>query len=150
MRKILICDDDKDIVNALKLYLSDPDYSFYEAYDGEQAVETVDKEKIYLLLLDIIMPKMDGIKAMSLIRKKYNIPVILLTAKSEDSDIVLEKDESFAKFNYKNTSANELDISEDELMERFVKRLGISVCFLRHLVLYHLSTLNSRQCLNKS
>jgi len=89
MHKILICDDDRDIVNALKLYLADPDYCFYEAYDGEQAVEIVNNEKIDLILLDIMMPKTDGIKAMSLIREKHNIPVILLTAKSEESDIVL-------------------------------------------------------------
>lgn len=89
MHKILICDDDRDIVNALKIYLSDPDYTFYEAYDGEQAVAIVDKEKIDLVLLDIMMPKMDGITAMSIIRKNHNIPIILLTAKSEDSDIVL-------------------------------------------------------------
>ena len=71
MHKILICNDDRDIVNALKLYLADPDYRFYEAYDGEQAVETVDKEKIDLVLLDIMMPKMDGIKAI------LSIPLII-------------------------------------------------------------------------
>lgn len=89
MYNILICDDEKDIVNALKLYLTDPQYSFYEAYNGEEAVETVSKEHIDLVIMDIMMPKMDGIIAMSLIRKTTNIPVILLTAKSEDTDIIL-------------------------------------------------------------
>ena len=89
MHNILICDDDKDIVNALKLYLTDPEYSFYEAYNGEEAVEIVARESIDLVLMDIMMPKMDGIQAMAQIRKTSNIPVILLTAKSEDSDIIL-------------------------------------------------------------
>ena len=89
MYNILICDDEKDIVNALKLYLTDPEYRFYEAYNGEEAVDIVSKEHIDLVLMDIMMPKMDGIVAMSLIRKTTNIPVILLTAKSEDTDIIL-------------------------------------------------------------
>ena len=89
MYNILICDDEKDIVNALKLYLTDPEYCFFEAYNGEEAVDIVSKEHIDLVLMDIMMPRMDGIVAMSLIRKKSNIPVILLTAKSEDTDIIL-------------------------------------------------------------
>ena len=89
MHNILICDDERDIVNALKLYLTDPDYRFFETYDGEEAVEIVNREKIDLILMDIMMPKMDGIKAMSIIRENHNIPIIMLTAKSEDTDIVL-------------------------------------------------------------
>ncbi|MBO4505608.1 MAG: response regulator transcription factor [Lachnospiraceae bacterium] len=89
MHNILLCDDEKDIVNALKLYLADPEYRFFEAYDGKEAVDIVAREHIDLVLMDIMMPGMDGIKAMSLIRETTNIPVILLTAKSEDSDIIL-------------------------------------------------------------
>ena len=89
MYNILICDDEKDIVNALKLYLTDPEYRFYEAFNGEEAVDIVSKEHIDLVLMDIMMPKIDGIMAMSMIRKLTNIPVILLTAKSEDTDIIL-------------------------------------------------------------
>ena len=89
MHNILLCDDEKDIVNALKRYLADPEYRFFEAYDGKEAVDIVAREHIDLVLMDIMMPGMDGIKAMSLIRETTNIPVILLTAKSEDSDIIL-------------------------------------------------------------
>ena len=86
MYNILICDDDKDIVNALKIYLNNPDYRLLEAYNGAEAVEVVQTEEIHLVLLDIMMPQMDGITAMSKIREKFNMPIILLTAKSEDQD----------------------------------------------------------------
>ncbi len=89
MPNILICDDERDIVNALKIYLSDPDFTIFEAFDGCQAVETVEREDIHLVLLDIMMPGMDGISAMARIRERSNIPVILLTAKSEDADKIL-------------------------------------------------------------
>ncbi len=89
MPNILICDDDKDIVNALKIYLSDPDYRLFEAFNGKEALETVEKEDIQLILMDIMMPVMDGITAMAKIREKSNIPIILLTAKSEDTDKIL-------------------------------------------------------------
>ena len=89
MPNILICDDDKDIVNALRIYLSDPDYTIFEAYNGKEAVETVSREDIHLILLDIMMPVMDGITALAAIREVSNAPVIMLTAKSEDSDKIL-------------------------------------------------------------
>ncbi len=89
MFDILICDDEKDIVNALKLYLADPEFTFFEASNGKEAVEVVSKEHIDLVLMDIMMPQMDGITAMAQIRSTTNIPVILLTAKSEDNDIIL-------------------------------------------------------------
>ncbi len=89
MYNILICDDDKDIVSALKIYLSAEGYSVFEAYNGAEALRTVDKEDIHLVLLDIMMPQMDGITALSKIREFSNVPVILLTAKSEDTDKVL-------------------------------------------------------------
>ncbi len=89
MPNILICDDEKDIVNALKIYLSDPEYVFFEAYNGEDALNIVRQQPIDLILLDIMMPVMDGIAAMAKIREESNVPIILLTAKSEDRDIVL-------------------------------------------------------------
>jgi DNA-binding response OmpR family regulator len=89
MYNILVCDDDKDIVSALKIYLSAEGYKVFEAYNGEEAVNAVDKEDIHLVLLDIMMPKMDGITAISKIRELSNVPVILLTAKSEDTDKIL-------------------------------------------------------------
>jgi DNA-binding response OmpR family regulator len=89
MPNILICDDEKDIVNALKIYLTDPDNVLFEAYNGREALDTVENNDIHLVLLDIMMPVMDGISALSEIRKVSNAPVILLTAKSEDNDKIL-------------------------------------------------------------
>lgn len=89
MPNILICDDEKDIVNALKLYLSDPDYKLFEAYNGKEALNIIEKEDIHLVLMDIMMPVIDGITAMAKIRETSNVPIILLTAKSEDSDKIL-------------------------------------------------------------
>lgn len=89
MVNILICDDEKDIVNALKIYLNDPDHQLYEAYNGRQALDVLSTEHIDLVLLDIMMPVMDGIETLAEIRKSYNMPVILLTAKSEDADKIL-------------------------------------------------------------
>ena len=89
MANILICDDEKDIVNALKIYLNDPDYALYEAYDGEEALRILQENDIQLILLDIMMPKLDGISALARIREISNVPVILLSAKSEDADKIL-------------------------------------------------------------
>ena len=86
MYNILIADDEQDIINALKIYLSNPEYSFYEAANGRAAVEAVEQNEIHLILMDIMMPGMDGISAMVKIREISNVPVILLTAKSEDID----------------------------------------------------------------
>ncbi len=89
MHNILICDDEKDIVSALKIYLHDEQYHLFEAYNGEEALDVMKKEDIHLVLMDIMMPKMDGITAMLKIREMSNVPVILLTAKSEDNDKIL-------------------------------------------------------------
>lgn len=89
MYNILICDDEKDIVNALKIYLADSNYHFYEASDGAEAVRLVKEQDIHLVIMDIMMPGMDGIEAMVRIREFNNVPVILLTAKGEDTDKIL-------------------------------------------------------------
>ena len=89
MYNILICDDEKDIVSALKIYLSADGYQIYEAYTGKEALELMRRVDIHLILMDIMMPEMDGISAMVKIRENSNVPVILLTAKSEDNDKVL-------------------------------------------------------------
>lgn len=86
MYNILICDDDRDIVNALKIYLSMGEYRMLEAFNGQQAVELAKKEELHLILMDVMMPVMDGIEALQTIRTFSNVPVILLTAKSEDED----------------------------------------------------------------
>jgi len=89
MYNILICDDENDIVSALKIYLCAEGYRVFEAYNGNEALDIVDREEIHLVLLDIMMPKMDGITATTKIREISNVPIILLTAKSEDTDKVL-------------------------------------------------------------
>ena len=89
MYHILICDDERDIVNALKIYLHDTSYVLHEAFNGKEALKIVEEQDIHLVLMDIMMPEMDGIEAMVKIRDKSNVPVILLTAKSEDSDKIL-------------------------------------------------------------
>lgn len=89
MYNILICDDQPDIVSALKIYLTPEGYTLYEAFNGLEAVETVRREDIHLILLDVMMPQMDGITAVAKIREFSNVPIILLTAKSETEDMVL-------------------------------------------------------------
>lgn len=89
MYNILICDDEKDIVSALKIYLSSENYNIFEANTGKEALECVKNNDIHLILMDIMMPEMDGIAATAKLREEYNIPVIMLTAKSEDSDKIL-------------------------------------------------------------
>ena len=88
MYNILICDDEPDIRSALKIYLSSEGYGIFEAENGSQALDIIAKEEISLLLMDVMMPVMDGITALSTLRKTSNIPVILLTAKSQDFDKV--------------------------------------------------------------
>lgn len=89
MYNILICDDEQDIVNALEIYLSNPNYKIYKAYNGYEALDVIKQVDIHIVLMDIMMPKLDGISAMVKLREVSNIPVILLTAKSEDSDKIL-------------------------------------------------------------
>ena len=89
MYRILICDDQPDIVRALKIYLTPEGYELYEAANGQQAVELVKQKDIQLILLDIMMPVMDGITAAAKIREFSNAPIIFLTAKSETADVVL-------------------------------------------------------------
>ena len=89
MYKILICDDQPDIVNALKIYLAPEGYTLLEAYNGADAVQIAKDNDVQLILLDIMMPEMDGITATSKIREFSNVPIILLTAKSETEDKVL-------------------------------------------------------------
>ena len=89
MYNILICDDEKDIVSALSIYLSTENYQVFTAYTGQEALEVVAQNDIHLILMDIMMPEMDGIISTAKLREVSNIPIILLTAKSEDADKVL-------------------------------------------------------------
>ena len=89
MQTILICDDDRDIVSALSIYLRAEGYGAVPAYNGREALRLLRERDVQLVLLDVMMPEMDGISALAKIRQESNVPVILLTAKSEDTDKVL-------------------------------------------------------------
>ena len=89
MYTILICDDDKDIVSALRIYLTAEGYRVFEAGNGAEALEVIDREDIHLALLDVMMPGLDGIRTTAKLRESCNVPIILLTAKSEDADKIL-------------------------------------------------------------
>ena len=89
MYNILVCDDEKDIVSAVRIYLTSEGYTVYEAYNGKEALAVIRTQEIHLVLMDIMMPQMDGIEAMVKIREHCNVPVIMLTAKGEDTDKVL-------------------------------------------------------------
>lgn len=86
---ILVCDDDKEIVDAIEIYLMPEGYQVFKAYDGIQAIEILKREEIHLLLIDVMMPRMDGIRATLKIREQYNVPIIILSAKTEDADKVV-------------------------------------------------------------
>ena len=89
MYNILVCDDDKAIVEAIEIYLSQEGYHILKAYDGEQALKILETEEVHLLILDVMMPKLDGIRTTLKIREKHSIPIIILSAKSEDVDKIL-------------------------------------------------------------
>ena len=89
MYNILVCDDDKEIVEAIGIYLSQEGYHILKAYDGIEALEVLEKEEVNLLILDVMMPRLDGIRATLKIREKNSIPIIILSAKSEDADKIL-------------------------------------------------------------
>ena len=86
---ILVCDDDKEIADAIKIYLENEGYTVFKAADGLEAIEELNKHEIHLIIMDIMMPKMDGIQATMKIREEYHIPLIMLSAKSEDYDKIL-------------------------------------------------------------
>ncbi len=89
MFHILVCDDDKEIVDAIAIYLEQEGYQIFKAYDGEEAIRILDKEDIQLLVIDIMMPRLDGIHATLKIREYSSIPIIILSAKTEDADKIL-------------------------------------------------------------
>ena len=89
MYNILVCDDDKEIVEAIEIYLAQEGYHILKAYDGMEALDILEREEVNLLILDVMMPRMDGIRATLKIREKNSIPIIILSAKSEDADKIL-------------------------------------------------------------
>lgn len=89
MTNILVCDDDREIVDAIEIYLMQEGYQIFKAYDGEQAISILKEQNIHLLIMDVMMPKLDGIHATLKIREYSSIPIIILSAKSEDTDKIL-------------------------------------------------------------
>lgn len=86
---ILVCDDDKEIAGAIEIYLKNEGYDVFKAYDGMEALEIVESKPIHLIIMDIMMPKLDGVQATMRIREEKNIPIIMLSAKSEDYDKII-------------------------------------------------------------
>ncbi len=89
MQRILVCDDDREIVEAIDIYLSQEGYEILKAYDGEEALEILKKEEVHLIILDIMMPRLDGMRATRKIREFSSAPIILLSARTEDADKIL-------------------------------------------------------------
>lgn len=89
MFNILVCDDDKEIVEAISVYLKNENYNVIKAFNGEEALKAIEENEIHLILLDVMMPKLDGLNATIKIRQNSNIPIIILSAKSEDTDKIL-------------------------------------------------------------
>ena len=115
MQTILVCDDDKEIVEAIEIYLQQEGYHVLKAYDGEQALDMLKKNEVHLLIIDVMMPKLDGIRATLKIREESSIPIIILSAKSIDG--VYDSDPKI------NPAAKKYDtISINEVVE---KKLGV-------------------------
>lgn len=89
MAKILVCDDDKDIVEAIDIYLTQEGYEVLKAYDGDEAIKVLNNNEVDLLIMDVMMPRLDGIRATLKIRENMSLPIIILSAKSEDADKIL-------------------------------------------------------------
>ena len=89
MAKILVCDDDKDIVEAIDIYLTQEGYEVQKAYDGDEAIKVLKRNEVDLLIMDVMMPRLDGIRATLKIRENMSLPIIILSAKSEDADKIL-------------------------------------------------------------
>ena len=126
MYNILVCDDDKEIVEAIEIYLSQEGYKVLKAYDGEEALELLDKHKVDLLIIDVMMPRLDGIRATLKIREKQNMPIIILSAKSEDADKILGLNVGADDYMTKPFSPSELVARVKAHMERYNRLVGSS------------------------
>ena len=118
MTNILVCDDDKEIVEAIEIYLAQEGYNVIKAYDGEQAIRALKENDIQLLIIDIMMPKLDGIHATLKIREYSSIPIIILSAKSEDADKILGLNIGADDYVTKPFSPAELTARVDALFRR--------------------------------
>ena len=121
MYNILVVDDDKEIVNAIEIYLSKEGYNILKAYNGEEALEIVKENEIHLIILDIMMPKMNGIEVTNKIRKNKSIPIIMLSAKSEDYDKVLGLDKGADDYITKPFNPMELIARVNSQIRRYTK-----------------------------
>ena len=126
MYNILVCDDDKEIVKAIEIYLAKEGYNVFKAYDGNECLEILQKNKVQLVILDIMMPKKDGIETINEIREKYSIPVIMLSAKSEDEDKIKGLDIGADDYVTKPFNPQELIARVNSLLRRYTK-LGSAV-----------------------
>ena len=126
MYNILVVDDDKEIVKAIEIYLGKENYKIIKAYDGEQALEKIKENEIQLVILDIMMPKKDGIETLEEIRKDKNIPVIMLSAKSEDIDKINGLNNGADDYITKPFNPVELIARVNALIRRYTK-LGSSI-----------------------
>ena len=127
MHTILICDDEKDIVNALKIYLTNDEYQLFSAYNGEEALKVIRENDIHLVLLDIMMPVMDGMSAMEAIRQEYNMPIILISAKSEDVDKILGLNMGADDYITKPFNPVEIQARVHSHLRRYTKRIAILI-----------------------
>ncbi len=126
MYNILVCDDDKEIVKAIEIYLAKEGYNVFKAYNGNECLEILQKNKVQLVILDIMMPKKDGIETINEIREKYSIPVIMLSAKSEDEDKIKGLDMGADDYVTKPFNPQELIARVNSLLRRYTK-LGSAV-----------------------
>ena len=128
MANILVCDDDREIVDAIEIYLSQDGYKIYKAYDGEQAIQILDKEDIHLLIMDIMMPRLDGIRATLKIREYSSIPIIILSAKSEDTDKILGLNIGADDYICKPFNPLELVARVKSNLRRYTSQIGRASC----------------------
>ena len=127
MHTILICDDDRDIVSALDIYLASEGYRTLKAYNGLEAIQAVERNEVHLILMDIMMPELDGIRATARLREGSNIPIILLTAKSEDADKILGLNIGADDYMTKPFSPSELVARVKAHLARYERLVGSGV-----------------------
>ena len=127
MYNIVVCDDDKEIVEAIDIYLTQEGYHVLKAYDGEQALKLLETEEVHLLILDVMMPKLDGIRATLKIREKHSIPIIILSAKSEDVDKILGLNVGADDYVTKPFNTVELQARVKSQLRRYMKLGGGTV-----------------------
>lgn len=124
---ILVCDDERDIVNAIEIYLSAEGYNIFKAYDGKQALDIINRETIHLCLMDLMMPNIDGISAIIKIREEHNIPIIILSAKSEITDKIIGLNVGADDYIVKPFNAVELVARVNSTMRRFTKLGSVEI-----------------------